>query len=108
MSTKVCSGFFFLILIRSSVICKNLKKNGFYTLPETSFLNNSRSKRNKKNPEHYFVDIDKKGTCAKFQQKLLKPRVVGARHSFQFFRQNIWFLEKIELCLEFSMGFHKT
>ena len=30
---------------------------------------------------------------AKFQQKILHSRVVGARQSFNFFRQNTWFLE---------------
>ena len=32
--------------------------------------------------------------CAKCQQKILNPMVVGARQRFQFFRQKIWFLEK--------------
>ena len=49
----------FFILFRSWVTCKNWKWPGFCTLPETSFLNNSRSKRNKKDPEHHFVDIGK-------------------------------------------------
>ena len=31
-------------------------------------------------------------TCAKFQQKILNSVVVGARQSFQFFRQKTWFL----------------
>ena len=35
MSTKGCSGFF-IILFRSWVIFKNLKRSGFYTIPETS------------------------------------------------------------------------
>ena len=30
--------------------------------------------------------------CAKFQQKIIKSMVVGARQSFQFFRQKAWFL----------------
>ena len=29
----------------------------------------------------------------KFQQKLLKSTVTGACQSFQFFKQNTWFLE---------------
>ena len=57
------------------------------------FAHNSRSKRNKKNPTHPFVDIGKYETCAKFQQKILNCRVAGARQSFQIFRQNTWFLE---------------
>ena len=54
MSTKGCSVFFFFfIFFRSWGICKNWKWSGFYTLTETNFLNNSRSKRNKRNPEHH-------------------------------------------------------
>ena len=30
--------------------------------------------------------------CAKFQQKMLNSMVVGARQSFQFFRQKTWFI----------------
>ena len=55
--------------------------------------NNSRSKQNKKNPEHTFVGIGKSETCAKFQQKILNSMVVGARQNFQFFRQKTWLLE---------------
>ena len=36
MSTKGCSGFFIIILFRSWAIFKNLKRSGFYTIPETS------------------------------------------------------------------------
>ena len=57
VSTKGCSCFY--ILFRSSVICENKKGPGFYTLIEIRFINNSRSKQNKKNPEHPFVDIGK-------------------------------------------------
>ena len=39
-----------------------------------------------------FVDIVKQETCAKFQQKILNFVAVGARQSFQFFRQIAWFL----------------
>ena len=45
-----------------------------------------------KNPKHPFVEIGRKETCAKFQQKLLKSMTVGAHQSFQSFRQNTWFL----------------
>ena len=31
--------------------------------------------------------------CAKFQQNQLNCRVVGARQSFQIFRQKAWFLK---------------
>ena len=56
------------------------------------FINNSRSRQNKKNSKHPFVDIIKYKTCAKFHQKILKSMVVGARQSFRFFRQKTWFL----------------
>ena len=49
-------GIFFL-LFRSWVICKNLKRPGFYKLVIYTFINNSWSKQNKKNPTHAFVDI---------------------------------------------------
>ena len=57
------------------------------------FGNNSRSKQNKKNPAHPFVDIGKQEKYAKFHQKMLNCRVVGVRQSFQIFEQNTWFLE---------------
>ena len=62
---------------------------GFYALTETRFINNSRSKQNKKYPEHIFADIVKQEMYAKFQQKIL---VAGARQHFQLFRQITWFL----------------
>ena len=42
--------------------------------------------------------------CAKFQQKLLKSMVVGARQSFQFFRQNTWFLKNNRALSKFLYG----
>ena len=57
------------------------------------FANNSRSKQNKEDPRHPFVDVGKYGTCTKFQQKILNCGVVGARQSFRIFRQNTLFLE---------------
>ena len=68
------------------------------------FANNSRSKRNKKNPTHAFIDIGKQERCAKSQQKKLSCRVVGARRSFQIFRQNIWFLENNMALSKFLYG----
>ena len=40
-------------------ICKNKKRPGFNTVKETRFINNSRSKQNKKSLKHSFVDIGK-------------------------------------------------
>ena len=73
-----------------------------------TFANNSRSKQNFENPEHLFADIDKEETCVMFQQKIWNSVVVGARQSFQFFRQKPGFLKTIELCLNFYMGFRIT
>ena len=65
------------------------KKNAWFlhTQKNAWFLN-----KTKKNPTHPFVDIGKTETCAKFQQKILNCPVVGARQSFQLFRQITWFL----------------
>ena len=57
-----------------------------------------------KNPTHYFVDIGKWETCAKFQQKILNFKVVGARQSFQISRQNSWFLENDRALSKFLYG----
>ena len=82
----------FFILFRSLVISKNLKRPGFYTLMFYIFINNSRFKQNKKNPEHPFVDIVKDKTRAKCQQKISKSMAFGVHQSFQFFREINWFL----------------
>ena len=37
--------------------------------------------------------------------KILNSMVVGACHSFQFFRQKTWFLENNRVCLNFCMTF---
>ena len=60
--------------------------------------------RIKKNPVHPFVDNGKKETCAKFQQRILNYRAVGARQGFLIFRQNIWFLEKNKALSKFWYG----
>ena len=53
---RVCRIFF---SSRSWVTCKNLKRPGFYTLVFCTFINNSISKQNKRNPTHPFVGIAK-------------------------------------------------
>ena len=40
----------------------------------------------------------------KYQQKTLNCRVVGARQSFQIFRQNTWFLENNRALSKFLYG----
>ena len=42
--------------------------------------------------------------CAKFQQKILNCRIVGARQSFQTFSQNTWFLENNRVLSKFLYG----
>ena len=54
---RVCGVSF--ISFRSWVICENLKIPGFYTLVFYTFINNSKSKQNKRNSTHPFVDITK-------------------------------------------------
>ena len=55
-----------------------LKIPVLYTLVFHIFINNSRSKQNKRNLDHPFVDIIRQ-MCEKFQQKILKSVVFGAR-----------------------------
>ena len=87
MFTKGCVGFF-LVCLELELFAKIKKRPGFYTFTEIWFINNSRSKQTKKkNPEHHFVDIGKKETCAQFLQKILNSIVVGARQ-FSIFQTN--------------------
>ena len=65
--------------------------------------NNSRSKQNKKNSRTAFCR-HKYEQCAKSKHKLLNSMVVGARQSFQIFRQNTWFLEKNTALSNFLYG----
>ena len=99
LSKKGCVGLFLFYL--DLELFAKIKRPGFYTLIFYTFINNSRSKQNIKNPTHPFVDINKEKRCAKFQQKILKSVVVGACQSFQFFRQKTCF-EIIEIC--FNLG----
>ena len=87
---------------------KSKKKTGFYTLTETKFINNSRSKQNKENLTHPFVDTGKTETYGKFQQNILNCTVVGARQSFQFFKQKTWFLGNNRPLLNSGSGFSIT
>ena len=92
MSTKKCLGIFYFAQILS------LLSNGFSECEETRqfiFANNSGSKQNKKNPEHSFVGNIKQETCAKFQKKILKSTVVGARQGFDFPDKIAGFLKTI-------------
>ena len=87
MSTKGYSTFFKFFL---DVELLSYLRPGFYTLVCYIFINNSRSKQNKKNPEHPFVDIVQ---CAKFQQKILNFLAVRHSQKFSNFHTNSLFLE---------------
>ena len=75
----------YLDLLINLVFFERVETKSFFILG-----NYSSSKQILKIP---FVDIGKWEAWAKFQQKLLNSVVAGARQSFQFFRQNIWFFE---------------
>ena len=85
----VCNFFNFIQILS---YFQKIKKTWFLHTRFCTFINNSKSKQNKENATHSFVDITKQRTCVKFQQKILKSIVVGTRRSFQFFRQKTWFL----------------
>ena len=95
----------FLFYLNLELFSKIKKKPGLYTLVFYTFINNSRSKQNKKNPTHSFVYITKQKKCAKFQQKILKSMVVRARQSFNFSDKKSGFLEIIEVCLNLGIRF---
>ena len=90
------------------LICKNFKRSGFYTLVFYTFINNSISKQNKKNPKDPFADITKYKTGAKFQHKILNSMVVGARQSFQLSTHKTWFLGNDEGLSLFRFRFYIT
>ena len=90
-------GIFNLELLINLVFCEYV---------ETSLISQITQVLNKikEIPEHPFVDIGKQKTYTKFQQKLLNFMVVEVRQSFQFFRQNTWFLENDTALSKFCYG----
>ena len=82
---------FFLFYLDLELFAK-IKNTWFLHTCFIHFYYNSRFKQNKENREYDFVDIIKKKTCAKFQQRILNSMVVGARQRFHFFTQKTWFL----------------
>ena len=69
---------FFLFCLDLELFAK-IKKAWF--LHTRLIYYNSRSKQNKKNPEHRFVDIVRK-RVQNFRKKILNFAAVGARQSF--------------------------
>ena len=76
MSKNGVRDFSYFVYILSCL--QMLKIPVLYTLVFHIFINNSRSKQNKRNLDHPFVDIIRQ-MCEKFQQKILKSVVFGAR-----------------------------
>ena len=66
---KVCGILFYFVQIVSYF--QKLKRPGFQILLFDIFINNSRSKQNKKNTELTFLNIVKQKMGAKFQQQIL-------------------------------------
>ena len=93
-------GIFFILfgswIIDKPGFCECVESRSFLFWQITQFLN-----KILKNPEHPFVDSGKQEMCIKFQQKLLKSTVIGTLQSFQFFRQDSWFLENNRGLLNF-------
>ena len=98
MSTKRCSGFI-LFCLDLRLLIKNVKKRVcrnqvFLFLQITQDL----SKIIKKSWTDFCRHCE-------VSAKILNSMVVGACHSFQFFRQKTWFLENNRVCLTFCMKF---
>ena len=91
MSIRGCSRFFFLFCLDLELFAK-IKKPGFYTFVFYIFVNNSRSKQNKKIPNTLLQTLVSRKRVQNFSKNVLNSLVVGARQSFQFFRQVTWFL----------------
>ena len=68
------------------------------------FINNSRSKQNKKSRSP-FIDIVKYEGCTKYQQKILNSIEVGAPESFHFSDKIPGFSKIKELCVNSGIGF---
>ena len=90
MSIKGCTGLFLFCL--DLELFAKIKKDQVSAHSFFTFLLITQDLNKIKNPEHPFLDIIKQNTCSKFQQKILNSMIVGARQSFQFFRQKAWFL----------------
>ena len=70
------------------LFAKIKKRSGFYTLIFYTFINNSRSKKNKKVPDNLLLTLLSIKSVQSFsKKKKLSSMVVGAHQSFQFFRQ---------------------
>ena len=103
MSTKGCSGTFLFCLswvIDKPGFCECVQGSGFVI-----FTNKSRSKQNKKNLEHAFVDIGKYENVCKISTKNIEFYGSWISSKFNFSDKTPCFLKTLELCLNFCMGF---
>ena len=90
--TNVYKSVFGIFLFRLDLeLFAKIKKELVSTPSFFTFLLTTQDLNKTKKSRTPFVDIFKQETCAKFQQKILNFVVVGARQSFQFFRQIAWF-----------------
>ena len=80
--TNVYNFFYF---VQTLSYLQKLKKPGFYGLIFYIFINNSRSRQNKKNPEHSFVYIIKQKTC-KISAKNIKLYGSWSSSKFSIFQ----------------------
>ena len=91
---------YFVLRLLINLVSVSVQKPGIFFI----LAKYSSSKQHKKNSTYPFVEICEQGTCAKFQQTLLKSKVCGACQSFQFFRQNSWFRENNRALSKFLYG----
>ena len=94
MSTKGCSGFFLFYL--DLELFAKIKKDLFRTHSQKPSLSIS---------QDLDLDISEQEPCPKSQQKILNSMVVGARESFQFFRQITRFLGNNGALSKFVVNF---
>ena len=89
MYKRVFRIFFFCL----ELICQNQEAWFLHSQkPGLSIIEDLNKIKKTPNTSEHFANIERE-TSAKFQQKiLLNSTLVGARQSFQFFRQTTWFL----------------
>ena len=107
MSTKGCSGYF-LFCLDLELLKKNVKNECVETRSFLTFANNSRSKPNKKNPKHLFVEMISTKGVRSVSQKYWTLWYLERIKVFTFSDKKPGFSKIIELCLNFYLGFRIT
>ena len=98
----------FSFLFRPWVIKKNVKNECVETRSFLTFANNSRSKPNKKNPKHLFVEMISTKGVRSVSQKYWTLWYLERIKVFTFSDKKPGFSKTIELCLNFYLGFRIT